>query len=75
MADKYEVGYGKPPKANPVSQGPVRQLTGRPKGSTNLQTEMKRVLAAKTKTKTKITVDGAVQTVSTSRARVLLYSA
>ena len=56
MADKYEVGYGKPPKQTRFRKGQSGNLLGRPKGSTNLQTEMKRILAAKTKIK----VDGAV---------------
>ena len=67
MADKYEVGFGKPPKQTRFRKGQSGNLLGRPKGSTNLQTEMKRILAAKTKIK----VDGAVQTVSTSRALCL----
>jgi Family of unknown function (DUF5681) len=67
MADKYEVGFGKPPKQTRFRKGQSGNSLGRPKGSTNLQTEMKRILAAKTK----IRVDGAVQTVSTSRALCL----
>ena len=61
MADDYEVGYGKPPKHTRFRKGQSGNLLGRPKGSTNLQTEMKRLLAAKTKIK----VDGVIQTVPT----------
>ena len=64
MADDYEVGYGKPPKHSRFRKGQSGNLLGRPKGSTNVRTEMKRLLAAKTKIK----VDGVIQTVSTSRA-------
>ena len=67
MADDYEVGYGRPPKHTRFRKGRSGNLLGRPKGSTNVQTDMKRVLAAKTKIK----VDGVIQTVSTSMALCL----
>jgi hypothetical protein len=67
MADDYEVGFGKPPKHTRFRKGQSGNLLGRPKGSANVQTDMKRILVAKTKIK----VDGAIQTVSTSRALCL----
>jgi Family of unknown function (DUF5681) len=67
MADDYEVGYGKPPKHTWFRKGQSGNLAGRPKGSTNVQAEMKRLLVAKTKIK----VNGVVETVSTSKALYL----
>jgi hypothetical protein len=67
MADDDEVGYGKPPKHARFRKGQSGNLLGRPKGSTNVQTEMKRLLVRKTKIK----VNGEVQTVPTSRALCL----
>ena len=57
MADDYEVGYGKPPKHTRFRKGQSGNFLGRPKGSTNVQTEMKRLLVAKTKIK----VNGAIR--------------
>ena len=67
MADEYEVGYGKPPKHTRFRKGQSGNLRGRPKGAPNVQTEMKRLLAAKTKIK----FDGVIQTVPRSRALCL----
>jgi hypothetical protein len=67
MADDDEVGYGKPPKHTRFREGQSGNSLGRPKGSTNVQTEMKRLLVRKTKIK----VNGAIQTVPTSRALCL----
>ena len=67
MADDYEVGFGKPPKHTRFRKGQSGNLLGRPKGSTNLQTEMKSLLVRKTKIK----VNGVVETVPTSRALCL----
>ena len=67
MADNDEVGYGKPPKHTRFRKGQSGNLRGRPRGSTNVQTEMKRLLVRKTKIK----VNGVIQTVSTSRALCL----
>jgi len=67
MADDFEIGYGKPPKHSRFRKGQSGNLLGRPKGSTNVQAEMKRLLAAKTKIK----VNGAVMTVPRSRALCL----
>ena len=67
MADEDEVGYGKPPKDTRFRKGQSGNLLGRSKGSTNVQTEMKRLLVRKTKIK----VNGAIQTVPTSRALCL----
>ena len=46
MADDYEVGFGKPPKHTRFRKGQSGNLLGRPKGSTNVQAEMKRLLVA-----------------------------
>jgi Family of unknown function (DUF5681) len=67
MADDYEFGYGKPPKHTRFRKGQSGNLAGRPKGSTNVQAEMKRLLVAKTKIK----VNGVVETVPTSKALCL----
>ena len=67
MADDYDVGYGKPPKHTRFSKGQSGNLRGRPKVSPNLQTEMKRLVAAKTKIK----FDGVIQTVPRTRALCL----
>ena len=67
MADDYDVGYGKPPKHTRFSKGQSGNSRGRPKVSPNLQTEMKRLVAAKTKIK----FDGVIQTVPRNRALCL----
>lgn len=64
MAKKYDVGYGKPPQHTRFKKGQSGNPAGRPKGATNIQTEMKGLI----KSKTKIKANGAVKTVSTSRA-------
>lgn len=45
MADKYEVGYGKPPKHTRFPKGRSGNLKGRPKGSKNLKTLARQVLS------------------------------
>jgi hypothetical protein len=67
MADDYEVGFGKPPKHTRFRKGQSGNLGGRPKGSTNLQTEMKHLVVRKIKIK----ADGALQTIPTTRALCL----
>jgi hypothetical protein len=67
MADDDKVGFGKPPKHTRFRKGQSGNLLGRPKGPTNLQTEMKSLLVRKTKIK----VNGVVETVPTSRALCL----
>ena len=67
MPDDYEVGSGKPPKDTRFRKGQSGNLLGRPKGSTNVQTEMKRLLVRKTKIK----VNGAIQTIPATRALCL----
>ncbi len=64
MAEEYEIGYGKPPRHTRFKKGYSGHPEGRPKGATNVKTEMKRLLAAKTAIKS----GGAVQKVPTSRA-------
>ena len=48
MAEDYEVGYGKPPRHSRFTKGYSGHPEGRPKGATNVRTEMKRLLGAKT---------------------------
>ena len=64
MAEHYDVGYGKPPQHTRFKKGRSGHPEGRPRGSTNVTSELKGLLA----TKTAIKVNGAVQKVSTARA-------
>ncbi len=64
MAEDYEVGFGKPPRHTRFRKGCSGHPEGRPKGATNVRTEMKRLLGAKTTIK----VGGEVQKVPMSRA-------
>ena len=64
MAEQYEVGYGKPPQHSRFKKGHSGHPAGRPRGSTNVTSELKGLLAAKTAIK----VNGAVQKVPTARA-------
>ena len=48
MADSYEVGYGKPPQHTRFKKGESGHPAGRPRGSTNVTSELKGLLAAKT---------------------------
>ena len=67
MADTYDVGYGKPPQHTRFRKGHSGNPSGRPKGSLDVKTELRRLLAIKTKIK----LNGAVQTISTARAMCL----
>ena len=67
MADTYDVGYGKPPQHSRFRKGHSGNPSGRPKGSLDVKTELRRLLAIKTKIK----LNGAVQTISTARALCL----
>ncbi len=67
MVEEYEVGYGKPPLHSRFKKGCSGHPEGRPKGATNVKSELKRLLGAKTKIK----VNGAVHSVPTSRALCL----
>jgi hypothetical protein len=67
MAEDYDVGYGKPPKHTRFEKGHSGNPGGRPKGSLNVKSELGRLLA----TKTRIKINGALQSVSTSRALCL----
>jgi hypothetical protein len=64
MAEEYEVGYGKPPQHTHFKKGRSGHPAGRPRGSTNVTSELKGLLAAKTTIK----VNGVVQKVPTARA-------
>lgn len=64
MSDDYEVGYGRPPRHTRFRKGHSGNPRGRPKGSVNLQSEMKSLLTSKAKIK----VNGVLQTVATSKA-------
>lgn len=64
MADDYEVGYGRPPRHTRFRKGHSGNPKGRPRGSVNLQSEMKKLLTAKAKIK----INGELQTVSTTMA-------
>ncbi len=64
MVEEYEVGYGKPPLHSRFKRGYSGHPEGRPKGATNVKTEMKRLVAAKTTIK----IGDVVQKVTTSKA-------
>lgn len=64
MAEEYEVGYGKPPRHTQFKKGCSGHPAGRPRGATNVTTELKRLLGARTTIK----INGAVQKVSTAKA-------
>jgi len=42
--DRYDVGYGKPPRQTRFKKGQSGNPTGRPKGAVNLDTVLERVL-------------------------------
>ena len=44
MADKYEVGYGKPPKDSQFKEGQSGNPKGRKKNSRNLKTDLTKIL-------------------------------
>ena len=65
--DDYEVGYGKPPKHTQFTKSRSGNPKGRPKGSNNFGTDVKRTLKAPVR----LTKDGSPKTVSTQEAALL----
>ncbi len=65
--DDYEVGYGKPPKHTQFTKSQSGNPKGRPKGSNNFGTDVKRALKAPVR----LTKDGSPRTVSTQEAALL----
>ena len=65
--DDYEVGYGKPPKHTQFTKNRSGNPKGRPKGSNNFGTDVKRALKAPVR----LTKDGSPKTVSTQEAALL----
>ncbi len=65
--DDYEVGYGKPPKHTQFTKSRSGNPKGRPKGSNNFGTDVKRALKAPVR----LTEDGSPRTVSTQEAALL----
>ena len=67
MSEKYEVGYGKPPKHSQFKKGQSGNPRGRRKGSRNLKTDVKDTLTQRVR----LTKDGKPKTVSTQQAALL----
>ena len=65
--DDYEVGYRKPPKHTQFAKNRSGNPKGRPKGSNNFGTDVKRALKAPVR----LTKDGSPKTVSTQEAALL----
>ncbi len=65
--DDYEVGYGKPPKHTQFTKSRSGNPKGRPKGSNNFGTDVKRALKAPVR----LSKDGSPRTVSTQEAALL----
>ena len=65
--DDYEVGYGKPPKHTQFTKSRSGNPKGRPKGSNNFGTDVKRTLKAPVR----LTEGGSPKTVSTQEAALL----
>ena len=63
----YKVGYGKPPKEHQIQPGEIRNHTGRPQGSKNFSTMVRKILDSKVP----ITKNGKKKTVSTQEAMLL----
>ena len=62
--DDYEIGYGKPPKQTQFKPGHSGNKRGRPKGTRNFQTDLKKVLNSKTV----VTLDGKPKKITTQMA-------
>lgn len=67
MSDEYQVGYGKPPKHSQFKKGRSGNPRGRPKGSKNLATDVREVLALPVP----ISEGGKQSTVSTQMAMLM----
>ena len=63
----YEVGYGKPPKGTQFKKGQSGNPNGRPKGTRNLQTDVKAVLSKRVP----VTENGRQRTISTQEAALM----
>lgn len=64
---EYRVGYGRPPRHSQILPGEKRNPKGRPKGSRNLRTDVKRAL----KKKVYVVENGKRRTISTQEAVIL----
>lgn len=66
-SDDYDVGYGKPPKAQQFRPGQSGNPKGRPKGTKNLKTDLVEVLNEKVQ----VNAGGKTLTVSKQRAMLM----
>lgn len=67
MASEYEIGYGRPPRANQFLRGQSGNPNGRPKGSRNLSTIFREVMEQKIQ----ITENGKTRFVTKQEAMLL----
>jgi hypothetical protein len=64
MAKDYKIGYGKPPQDYQFKRGQSGNPAGRPRGSPNVLSELKRWLA----TPTKVKIGDVIKTISNAQA-------